>query len=302
MKGKNFGPLLLCIAIVLLVLNILLLSSVSSLERDLRSMESGMQSRISELRNDNVRLQQSLNSLEENFRASAADVVDVSLRYTGVTEADEVRTALGFTLKESRGGQVLVTAISDTREISAAAEGAGLRRSCELLLPMDENYILRVTEKTEDGERILQSDELRCDVAERMASRTYMTTASMGTTPSGLSGDMEVRNETFGAEQLRVESAWLELYLDGELRYTEKLENRMFPGAAEDRVKAAAGEAVDFAGSPVGEIPLDSEGVEELHYAWTVSLEQLGVEEYELGMFTTLLRIQFRNGDSVTVG
>lgn len=302
MKERKFGPLLLCFAIVLLVLNILLLSSVSSLERDLRSMESGMQSRISELRNDNVRLQQSLNSLEENFRASAAEVLDVSMRYTGVTEADEVRTALGFTLKESRGGQVLVTAISDTREVTAAAEGAGLRRSCELLLPMDENYILRVTEKTVDGERILHSDELRCDVAERMANRTYMTTASMGTTSSGLSGDMAVRNETFGAEQLRVESAWLELYLKGELRYTEKLENRMFPGTAEDRVKAAAGEAVDFTGSPVGEIPLDSEGVENLYYAWTVSLEQLGVEEYELGMFTTLLRLRFYNGDSVTVG
>ena len=127
MKGKNFGPLLLCIAIVLLVLNILLLSSVSSLERDLRSMESGMQSRISELRNDNVRLQQLLNSLEENFRASAADVVDVSMRYTGVTEADEVRTALGFTLKESRGGQVLVTAISDTL--------AACRRLCLQRIP-----------------------------------------------------------------------------------------------------------------------------------------------------------------------
>lgn len=298
MKGKNFGPLLLCIAIVLLVLNILLLSSVSSLERDLRSMESGMQSRISELRNDNVRLQQSLRDLEKNAR----EVLDVSLQYTGVTEADEVRTALGFTLKESRGGQVLVTAISDTREVTATAEGAGLRRSCELLLPMDENYILRVTEKTEDGERILQSDELRCDVAERMASRTYMTTASMGTAPGGIHGNMTVHNETFGAEQLRVESAWLELYLEGELRYTEKLEHRMFPGTAEDRVKAAAGEAVDFTGSPIGEVPMDSEGVEELHYDWTVSLEQLGVEEYELGMFTTLLRIQFRNGDSVTVG
>jgi len=215
---------LLC---VVLILNIVLIGKVETARDEISALKDSLNYYHNDTDAYLDNLYYAICDVREQVEYANTDLEDVEVEYLGLTSDGKVKTQLSFSLKEYNGGKIIVSAKGDTLSLEAEAAGEGTVRSCVFDLPTDENYVLNVEEKSENGSVKLNGEAIECRVLDMMENRTRIMSTGIGSSGDGMNGDFDVRNATLGASELHIASAYIELYLDGEQIYRSEMKNRL---------------------------------------------------------------------------
>ncbi len=274
----------------------------------LNSRISTMESNINQgLNNNSYRISDEVRQL---LNESQNIVSDYKFSYNGVnTKTGIVKVLIEFTLKQSDAASKvylnLSTQSNSNENDFVCLSANGINYTCELELSYNDNYILNMYQKSDDGsQQKLNSNPYYQNIKDDFENRLSIMESGTSTTAGRTDYSFKLSNKTFGEQDFKIKNVVVKaFYMDKEVFRKDVTSFNIVNSEARDRmnVMIAAGE-INVAEVPAveyGGISADNEGNEYVYSIVSVVHSDTGapVEKNIYPTYNFKVIVTFNNGE-----
>ena len=274
----------------------------------LNSRISTMESNINQgLNNNSYRISDEVRQL---LNESQNIVSDYKLSYNGVnTKTGIVKVLVEFTLKQSDAASKvylnLSTQSNSNENDFVCLSANGINYTCELELSYNDNYILNMYQKSDDGsQQKLNSNPYYQNIKDDFENRLSIMESGTSTTAGRTDYSFKLSNKTFGEQDFKIKNVVVKaFYMDKEVFRKDVTSFNIVNSEARDRmnVMIAAGEinAAEVPAVEYGGISADNEGNEYVYSIVSVVHSDTGVpvEKNIYPTYNFKVIVTFNNGE-----